>query len=111
MLAVRIRNFGAALQQLAPGASLDRPDVRLILCRTASRLAYLAYVTRSLLHIDCPVPGIDLAHASQAFCQYPNLGGDQPQPEVYVEADGEVLGALPAEITMVPDALTLLSPI
>jgi diacylglycerol kinase family enzyme len=29
---------------------------------------------------------------------------------VYVEADGELLGQLPAEITLVPDALTLLVP-
>jgi diacylglycerol kinase family enzyme len=29
---------------------------------------------------------------------------------VYVEADGELLGTLPAEITMVPDALTVLVP-
>jgi len=29
---------------------------------------------------------------------------------VYVEADGEILGTLPAEISMVPDALTILVP-
>ena len=49
LLGVRIRHFGGVLQHLAPGASLDRSDVRLILCRTASRLAYLSYVTRALL--------------------------------------------------------------
>jgi diacylglycerol kinase family enzyme len=32
-----------------------------------------------------------------------------PQPIVYVEADGELLGTLPAEITMSADALTILS--
>jgi diacylglycerol kinase family enzyme len=31
-------------------------------------------------------------------------------PPIYVEADGEILGRLPAEITVVPDALTLLAP-
>jgi diacylglycerol kinase family enzyme len=29
---------------------------------------------------------------------------------VYLEADGELLGRLPAEITLVPDALNLLVP-
>src|SRR5579862_9220117 len=49
LLAVRIRNFGGVVRELAPGASLDRDDIRLILCRSASRLVYLAYVTRSVL--------------------------------------------------------------
>jgi diacylglycerol kinase family enzyme len=49
-------------------------------------------------------------------CQYPSDHPSFPksnsrylQPKVYVEADGELLGTLPAEITTVPDALTLLS--
>jgi diacylglycerol kinase family enzyme len=32
------------------------------------------------------------------------------RPKVFVEADGELVGTLPAEITVVPDALTLLAP-
>ena len=34
LLSVRIRNFGGVVQELAPGASLDRDDMRLVLCRT-----------------------------------------------------------------------------
>jgi diacylglycerol kinase family enzyme len=110
LLAVRIRNFGGVLQQLAPGASLDREDVRLILCRTASRLAYLAYVTRALLRLDWPVPGIDLVHASHVICDYPQQSPESSSDfKIYVEADGELLGTLPAEITLVPNALTVLS--
>ncbi len=110
LLAVRIRHFGGVLQHLAPGASLDREDARLILCRTASRLAYLAYVTRTLLRGSWHVPGIDLAHASRAICQYlPQPSAESSQAKIYVEADGELLGTLPAEITVVPNALTLLS--
>jgi diacylglycerol kinase family enzyme len=30
--------------------------------------------------------------------------------KIYVEADGELVGTLPLEITTVPDALTLLAP-
>ena len=41
LLAVRIRNFGGVLRELAPGAALDRNDLRLVLFRTRSRLAYL----------------------------------------------------------------------
>jgi diacylglycerol kinase family enzyme len=32
------------------------------------------------------------------------------QQKIYVEADGELLGMLPVEISIVPDALTLLAP-
>jgi YegS/Rv2252/BmrU family lipid kinase len=111
LLGVRIRHFGGVLQELAPGASLNRTDIHLILCRTASRFAYLSYVTRALVRGHWQVPGIDLVHASKAVCQYLPAANNstRPQPKIYVEADGELLGTLPAEITMVPNALTILS--
>src|SRR5580658_511142 len=107
LMAVRIRNFGGVLQQLAPGASLDRDDLRLVFCRTASRLAYLLYVTRGLLRSSWKVPGIDLAHSKRVSCKYlpaPAFADGTAHPKVYVEADGELVGTLPAEITIVPDA-------
>jgi diacylglycerol kinase (ATP) len=112
LMAVRIRNFGGVLNEFAPGASLDRNDLRLILCRTASRFAYLQYVTRTLLRRDRKVKGIDLAHSDRVSCSYVD-GPDAVtanQPKVYLEADGELVGTLPAEITIIPDALTLLAP-
>ncbi len=112
LMAVRIRNFGGVVQELAPGASLDRDDMRLVCCRTASRLAYLAYVTRGLLRLRWRIPGIDLAYSKKVSCDYrtSSFAASQQQPRIYVEADGELLGTLPAEITVVPDALTLLAP-
>jgi diacylglycerol kinase family enzyme len=115
LMAVRIRNFGGVLQELAPGASLERNDLRLVFCRTASRLAYLLYVTRGLLRLSWKVPGIDLAYSGHVSCHYlqPSAspeGSPEPQPKVYVEADGELVGTLPAEITIAPNALTLLAP-
>ena len=110
LLAVRIRNFGGIVRELAPGASLERNDMRLILCHTAHRLAYLAYVTRSLLGQAWRIPGIELAHAAQATCEYAELKAGEAPVKIYVEADGELIGSLPAEISVVPDALTLLAP-
>lgn len=112
LLAVRIRNFGGVIRELAPGASLDRDDVRLILCHTGNRLSYLAYVTRSLLGQGWVIPGIKLAYATQASCAYadPPKTTTRTGPKIYVEADGELIGSLPAEITVVPNALTLLAP-
>jgi diacylglycerol kinase family enzyme len=114
LMAVRIRNFGGVLQELAPGASLERNDLRLVFSRTASRLAYLLYVTRGLLRCSWKIPGIELAYSGRVSCQYlPAPSSDGPpreQPRVYVEADGELVGTLPAEITIAPGALTLLAP-
>jgi YegS/Rv2252/BmrU family lipid kinase len=118
MLAVRIRNFGGMLRELAPGASLDRDDLRLLVCRTSSRLSYLSYVTGIFLGTHWQVRGVDLVHAPAVRCEYPagwNAGGSKngasaSGQKVYVEADGELLGTLPAEITMTPDALTMLVP-
>lgn len=106
LLAVRIRNFGGVVRELAPGASLDRNDMRLVFARTASRTAYLAYVTRGLLGANWSIPGVELAHATKASCS--TL--ESVPRRIYVEADGELIGRLPAEISVVPDALTLLAP-
>ena len=110
LLAVRIRNFGGVIRELAPGASLERNDMRLILCHTGHRLAYLAYVTRSLLGRAWTIPGIELAFSGTASCQYMTNKTGGIQTKIYVEADGELIGSLPAEISVVPDALTLLAP-
>ncbi|HME36854.1 MAG TPA: diacylglycerol kinase family protein [Candidatus Sulfotelmatobacter sp.] len=111
LLAVRIRNFGGVVRELAPGASLERDDIRLVCSRTASRLAYLAYVTRGILGVRWAIPGVDLAYSTRIACQYREPSTpSQKQRKIYVEADGELLGTLPVEITAVPNALTLLAP-
>ena len=111
LMAVRIRNFGGVVQELAPGASLDRDDMRLVLCHTASRAAYLAYVTRGLLRRRWTIPGIELVNSTRVSCAYGTSSAPpQERRKIYVEADGELLGTLPVEINVVPNALTLLAP-
>ena len=112
LLAVRIRFFGNILRELVPGASLDRTDLRTVMCRTASRNAYIQYVAGTLLGRRWKIDGIDLVSCSEVVCHLPGNGhrhgeGDQ---RVYVEADGELLGRLPARMTMQPDALSLVVP-
>ena len=107
MLAVRINYFGGILRELAPGASLARNDMRLVLCRTGNRALYLAYVFRGMLGMSNGVPGIELAHADQLTCR--NIP-DEKAEKIYVEADGELLGRLPMTLSMVPDALSVLVP-
>jgi diacylglycerol kinase (ATP) len=108
LLAVRIRNFGGVLRELAPGASLDRDDLRLVMFRTRSRLAYLSYIVRGLVGARWAVSGIDLLHSLKIDCQ--PLADTTADSRIFVEADGELLGTLPAAISVVPDALALLVP-
>ncbi|HEV2732416.1 MAG TPA: YegS/Rv2252/BmrU family lipid kinase [Terriglobales bacterium] len=107
LLAVRIRNFGGILRELAPGADLARNDLRLVFCRTTSRVAYLRYVFRGWVGSQKQVKGIELCDANAVLCRPISA---VVQPRIYVEADGELLGTLPADISVVPDALTLLVP-
>jgi diacylglycerol kinase (ATP) len=109
VLAVRIGNFGGVLQELAPGASLYGEDLRLVVCHTNSRMAFLNYVTRSFLRGGWRVPGVSLADTKAVTCDYEPYGNNATH-KVYVEADGELIGTLPAKIVIVPDALTILCP-
>jgi YegS/Rv2252/BmrU family lipid kinase len=106
LLAVRIRFFGNILRELVPGASLDCHHLRAVMCRTASRNAYLQYVAGALLGWRREIDGIDLISCAEVVCQLPAADAGR----VYVEADGELLGRLPARMTVVPDALSLVVP-
>jgi diacylglycerol kinase (ATP) len=111
LMSVRIRNFGGVLQELAPGASLERNDMRVVFCQTGAKLAYLAYVTRGLLRRNWRVRGIELAHCTRVSCHYGSqLSETERNQRIYVEADGELIGTLPVEMMVVPDALTIVAP-
>ncbi len=124
LLAVRIRFFGNILRELVPGASLDCNHLRTVMCRTASRHAYLQYVAGALIGRRWNIKGIDLVSCSEIICKLPEQTA-MPQGKrrneareresgafdrVYVEADGELLGRLPARMTMQPDALSIIVP-
>jgi diacylglycerol kinase (ATP) len=111
LLAVRITDFGGVLRKLAPGASLERDDFRLVLFHTRSRFLYLGYVLRVLFDTRWKVPGVELVNGSDIVCRaLDGEVGSVNNSSVYVEADGELLGRLPAKISVQPDSLTLLAP-
>ena len=110
LLAVRIANFGGILRELAPGAALHRNDMSALMCHTSRRAAYLSYVTRSMLGLPRNVKGVEIVTAGSIRCDLDEAESLDPRLRVFVQADGELLGTLPATITIVPDALTLLVP-
>jgi YegS/Rv2252/BmrU family lipid kinase len=105
VLAIRIGVFGGLLYQLAPGASLLRDDFRLVLFKTASRARYLAYVLRCVARGLWKIPGVELVNAHEVTCS-----AAETRRRIYVEADGELLGSVPARMALRPAAIHLLMP-
>ena len=48
LLAVRVRSFGGALQNLAPGASLHNGSLSLLAFKTRSRMRYMLFLAAVL---------------------------------------------------------------
>jgi len=106
LLAVRISNFGGLVNNLVPGASLSNDKLRVIAFKTFSRIRYLRFLTDVLLGRHRYARTIELVKCVSVECR--NMEGSAEQ--LFVEADGELLGTLPVRIEVEPKALTLLIP-
>lgn len=114
LMVVRITYFGGALRHLAPGAGLERDDLRLILFRRHIHGRMFLYLLGTLLDQQWNVPGVELFYAREILCRpLAAAEGAARKPRtagLYAEADGELLGRLPARFTIEPGRLTLLVP-
>jgi YegS/Rv2252/BmrU family lipid kinase len=106
LLAVRIRDFGGVLHNLAPGATLHKNGLRLVAFKTRSRLSYFRYVMAAIFGHPRSTRQIELLDAVSVECR-PSNGSSA---RVYAEADGELLGGLPVRIEIAPQTVTLLIP-
>jgi diacylglycerol kinase family enzyme len=106
LLAIRIRDFGGVLHNLAPGATLHRDDLRLVAFKTRSRYQYLRFLLAVVFGRQTFTRQIELLDAVSVECRPRN----RSRTRVFAEADGELLGQLPVRIEIVPDAVTLLIP-
>jgi YegS/Rv2252/BmrU family lipid kinase len=106
LLAVRIRSFGGVLGTLAPGATLTNDKLNLITFRTRNRFRYLRFLLAVVAGRHTFSDQVELLEATAVQCQVPNGS----KKTIYVEADGEVLGSLPARMEVAPQMLTLLIP-
>ena len=106
LLAVRIRDFGGVLHNLAPGATLRSDGLRLVAFKTRSRFEYFRFVLAVMFGRQTFSRHIELLDAVSVECRSRNGSS----AKVFAEADGELLGDLPVQIDIVPNALTLLIP-
>jgi diacylglycerol kinase (ATP) len=106
LLAVRVRSFGGALRQFVPGASVRSPFLSLIAFQTRSRYRYLRFLLATIAGRQTFARGVDLLEAERVELR-PRNGSKKT---IWVEADGEVLGGLPARMEMASETLRLLVP-
>lgn len=110
VMAVRITNFGSFMRRFAPGAALTRNDMQLVMFRTRRLWRYMSYMIGVSLGMNWPVGGVDLVHAKEITCTPIPGHSVHRGRHIAVEADGEVLGTLPAKIELIPQAFKLLMP-
>jgi diacylglycerol kinase (ATP) len=103
---VRIRSFGSVLGTLAPGATLHKNTLSLMAFKTRSRIKYLRFLLAAIAGRQTFSESIQMIDADSVKCR---TRAGSPAP-VFVEADGEVLGNLPARIEVARETLTLLIP-
>jgi len=106
MLTVRIGNFGGAMRNLVPGASLDSPRLSVVAVKTRSRWRLVQFMMAVICRRPAYSRHIELVNPVSVECS--NAEGF-PGPH-YVEADGEFLGTLPARIELAPATVNLLVP-
>jgi diacylglycerol kinase (ATP) len=103
---VRITNFGGLMRRWAPGAALKHDYFRLVMFTTRSRIRFVAYSAFRICGLSANVPGIHIVNTRNF-----TMRALEPQlHRIYVECDGELLGTLPTEVSIIPDAVTLLVP-
>jgi YegS/Rv2252/BmrU family lipid kinase len=106
LLAVRIGNFGGLVRNLVPGAGLLNETLHVIAFKTSSRLRYLRFMSAVWFARHTYSDAIERLECSTIDCADFAATGIPSM----VEADGELLGFLPASIELMPRALTLLIP-
>ena len=105
VLAIRVENMGGLLRRLAPGASLYRNDLRLVLMKSRRRLSYVRYVTGLQFNRAWTGSDVELVFSTSLTCR--PIGDDA---RIHAEADGELLSTLPVTIQMTDATVNLLVP-
>ncbi len=106
LLAVRVRSFGGALGKLAPNASMHSSELNLICFKTRSRYRYMRFLLAVIAGRHTFSKDIELLEAATVQCRLP----EGSKSTIYVEADGEVLGFLPAKMELSTETVSLLVP-
>ena len=103
VLASRVRNYGGDLE-IAKNVTLLDPCFETVAFAGVNSVRYLPYLAGVAVGQVGKISGVSVAPAKLLTCKPVN--GER----VPVQLDGELAGYLPAEFSVVPDALTFLMP-
>ena len=98
-----MRNYGGDFE-IARRVSLFDDEFEVVLFEGHSSVPYLKYLAGVMTNRLSGMKGVTVLHASRVDLSAPE------DNRVYVQIDGEFVGRLPAQVRIVPDALTLLVP-
>jgi diacylglycerol kinase (ATP) len=99
----KVRNYGGDFE-IAQEVTLFDDRFEAVLFEGKSSTRYIRYLLATALRRLRETPGIEIFKTECMRITGPEKG------KVYVQIDGEYAGRLPAEIRVVPDALTLMVP-
>jgi len=102
-LITRVRNYGGDFQ-IARRVKLTDTDFEIVIFENHHWLGYLRFFVGAVANRLYSMSGVTVCRGSAAALDTPD------DDRIYVQTDGEAIGNLPATITAVPSALTLLIP-
>jgi diacylglycerol kinase (ATP) len=111
MVAMRVSSFGRWLRRWRPGARLAAPYMQLVLLKESSRFAMARYIFGALTgrayRKDMSSRSADVTFVSATRVRCAPIHHAE---RIRSQADGEMLGEMPVELEILPNALTLLMP-
>jgi diacylglycerol kinase (ATP) len=104
VMAVRAHRFPGVLRRVRLGSALERNDYRLMLFHTDKVGRFLSFFASLASGWNWKVGQIELAYSTRFRCSPLGPGA----PTIHCEADGELLGTLPVEVSVEPRTFKLL---
>ena len=102
-LITRVRNYGGDFE-IARRVRLTDRDFEIVIFENHGWRDYVRFFGAVVTNRLYKTPGVTVCRASQAILQ------SSEDNRIYVQTDGETVGNIPAIISTIPDALTLLLP-
>jgi diacylglycerol kinase (ATP) len=102
-LITKVRNYGGDFE-IAQEVRVDHEEFEVVLFAGANPWRYVFYLTGVAFRQAARLPGVSVFRARDV--KMLPVNGDS----IHLQVDGEYAGLLPARVSVVPDALTLLVP-
>jgi diacylglycerol kinase (ATP) len=107
IMGIRAKRFPGILRGMRLGAELVRNDYRVMLFKTDKVRHFLHYFFSVTSGLNWKVPQVDVASSTWFRCT--PLESENPE-SIHCECDGELLGALPVEVSIEQKTFNLLMP-